>query len=106
MTSKRSILRRLTRAVSGTDKLLFTKEERDRFATFYEDKWDWFTSDDVIAESFVDYWWDTDRKCRRCSECGRLMRECFCVNGGDSYYCEKCLPMIYTSEECERVREQ
>ena len=42
--------------MSGTDKELFTKEEREKFAMFYCDKWDENTSDDVIAESFVDYW--------------------------------------------------
>ena len=79
MTTIQSILSRLTEAVSGTDKQLFNEQELKKFATFYLDKWDENTSEDVVAESFVDYWWNTDRTCRRCSECGKLMREGYCV---------------------------
>ncbi|MGO5201297.1 hypothetical protein ACTQ1R_14795 [Prevotellaceae bacterium LCP21S3_C11] len=75
MTTMKSILSRLTQAVSGTDKELFNEQELNQFASFYLDKWDENTSEDVVAESFVDYWWNTDRACRRCSECGKLMRE-------------------------------
>ena len=75
MTTMKSILSRLTQAVSGTDKELFSEQELNQFASFYLDKWDENTSEDVVAESFVDYWWNTDRACRRCSECGKLMRE-------------------------------
>jgi len=75
MTTIESILSRLTKAVSGTDKELFNEQELNEFATFYLDEWDEKTSEDVVAESFADYWWDTDRTCRRCSECGRLMRK-------------------------------
>ena len=84
MTTIQSILSRLTEAVSGTDKQLFNEQELKKFATFYLDKWDENTSEDVVAESFVDYWWNTDRTCRRCSECGKLMREGYCVDMGDS----------------------
>ena len=75
MTTIQSILSRLTEAVSGTDKELYTEDKLNKFATFYLDKWDENTSEDVIAESFTDFWWDTDRTCRRCSICGKLMRE-------------------------------
>ena len=64
MTTRESILSRLTKGVSGTDQELFSKDELNKFADFYRDKWDENTSEDVIAESFVDYWWDTDRACR------------------------------------------
>ncbi|MDO4497930.1 MAG: hypothetical protein Q4B58_08920 [Bacteroidales bacterium] len=125
MTTIDSILSRLTQAVSGTDKELFTEEELTKFATFYLDKWDENrqssesssqtcldnaesrgrkmkvnTSEDVIAESFVDYWWETDRTCRRCSECGKLMREGYCLDMGVAYYCSRdCLHSEYTDEE-------
>lgn len=100
MTDRNSILSRLTQAVSGTDKELFSQEELDSFASFYIDKWDENTSEDVIAESFVDYWWDTDRTCRRCSECGKLMREGFCVDMGAAYYCsDDCLYKNFTPYE-------
>ena len=87
-------------AVSGTDKQLFNEQELKKFATFYLDKWDENTSEDVVAESFVDYWWNTDRTCRRCSECGKLMREGYCVDMGVAYYCSKdCLHTDFTDEE-------
>lgn len=70
MTDKKSILSRLNEAVNGTEKVIFTDEELDKFASFYLDKWDENTSEDVVAESFVDYWWNTERACRRCTQCG------------------------------------
>lgn len=79
MTTIQSILSRLTKAVGGTEKMLYTEPELNKFAEFYLDKWDENTSEDVIAESFTDFWWDTDRACRRCSECGRLMRAGYCA---------------------------
>ena len=89
MTTMKSILSRLTQAVSGTDKELFSEQELNKFASFYLDKWDENTSEDMVAESFVDYWWNTDRACRRCSECGKLMREGYCADMGVAYYCSK-----------------
>lgn len=100
MTDRNSILSRLTEAVSGTEKELFSDKELDKFAVFYIDKWDENTSEDVIAESFVDFWWETDRTCRRCSECGRLMREGYCVDSGVAYYCSNdCLHSDFSDEE-------
>lgn len=101
MIDKKTILNRLSEAVNGTEELLYTTEELDEFAWFYTDKWDDNTSEDVIAESFVDFWWHTDRVCRRCTECGSLMREGYCINGGEAYYCEKCLHNNYSDEEWE-----
>jgi len=102
MTTIQSILSRLTKAVSGTDKELYTEEELNKFATFYLDKWDENTSEDVIAESFTDWWWDSDRTCRRCSECGRLMRAGYCFDMGAAYYCsDECLHADFTAEEWE-----
>ena len=51
MTTIQSILSRLTNAVSGTDKELYTEQELNEFVEFYLDKWDENTSEDVIAES-------------------------------------------------------
>ena len=100
MTTMKSILSRLTQAVSGTDKELFSEQELNQFASFYLGKWDENTSEDVVAESFVDYWWNTDRACRRCSECGKLMREGYCADMGVAYYCSKdCLQSDFTDEE-------
>ena len=102
MTTMKSILSRLTQAVSGTDKELFSEQELNQFASFYLDKWDENTSEDVVAESFVDYWWNTDRACRRCSECGKLMREGYCADMGVAYYCSKyCLHSDFTDEELQ-----
>mgnify|MGYP000845751568 FL=1 len=100
MTTMKSILSRLTQAVSGTDKELFNEKELNQFASFYLDKWDENTSEDVVAESLVDYWWNTSRACRRCSECGKLMREGYCADMGVAYYCSKdCLHSDFTDEE-------
>ena len=54
MTTIQSILYRLAEAVSGTDKELYTEDELNKFASFYLDKWDENTSENVIAESFTD----------------------------------------------------
>jgi hypothetical protein len=100
MTTTKSILDRLTKAVSSTKKKLFTNEELNKFAEFYCDKWDENTSEDVIAESLVDYWWNTDHACRRCSECGKLMRKGYCVDMGVAYYCsDDCLHSDFTDNE-------
>ena len=47
MTTMKSILSRLTQAVNGTDKELFSEQELNQFASFYLDKWDENTSKDV-----------------------------------------------------------
>lgn len=100
MTTKESILNRLTKAIIGTEKDFFNEDELIKFAEFYCDKWDENTSEDVIAESFVDYWWDTVRECRRCSVCGKLMCKGYCVDMGAAYYCsEDCLHTDFTDEE-------
>lgn len=106
MTTTDSILCRLTQAVSGTDKEIFTEVELNDFAQINCNKWDENTDNDVIAESFVNYWWNTNRTCRRCSECGKLMREGYCFNMGAAYYCsDDCLHTDFTdwewAEECK-----
>lgn len=100
MTTIKSILQRLTMAVSGSDRKLYSEEELNKFASFYFDKWDENTSEDVIAESFTDYWWNSDHACRRCSVCGKLMCEGYCSDMGAAYYCsDDCLHTEYTKEE-------
>ena len=106
MTTMNTILSRLTQAVSDTDKELFSEQELNRFASFCLDKWNENASGDIVAEAFVSYWWNTDRTCRRCSECGKLMREGFCADMGSAYYCsDNCLHSDFTedewAEECE-----
>ena len=40
------------------------------------------------------------RTCRRCSVCGKLMREGYCVDMGAAYYCsDECLHTEYSDEE-------
>lgn len=100
MLAIQEILSRLTEAVRGTDKELFSDGELNQFAEFYNDKWDEITSEDVIAESFVDFWWNTDRTCRRCDECGKLMREGYSVDMGRAYYCnDECLRTEFSEKE-------
>lgn len=52
MTTIQSILYRLTEAVSGTDKELYTEDELNKFASFYLDKWDENTSENVNCRVF------------------------------------------------------
>ena len=44
----KSILSRLTQAVSGTDKEHFSEQELNQFASFYLDKWDEFCLQGVL----------------------------------------------------------
>ena len=100
MTTIQSILSRLIFLFFWSYKEIYTEQELNQFAEFYLDKWDENTSEDVIAESFTDFWWDSDKTCRRCSICGKLMRTGYCVNMGDAYYCsDECLHSDYTDEE-------
>ena len=98
--SIKTISQRLSYATHGTDKEFFTSEEIDSFARVHLLVWDKNTSDNVIAEAFVDYWWETDKTCRRCSECGKLMREGYCIDAGADYYCsDDCLHKHFSDEE-------
>lgn len=100
MTTVESILCRLNLAVQGSEESLFTEKDLKKFAEFYCDKWDEDTSEDVIAESFVDFWWNTHQPCRRCSVCGKIMRDGYCVDMGKAYYCsEDCLHTEFTEQE-------
>lgn len=103
MTTKKSIIQRLDNAVFGTEKDFYTEEQIEQFAAFYIDKWDEDTSEFVIAESFVDYWWCTDNPCRRCGVCGKLFKEGYCHNEGEKYYCsDECLHTDFSYEEWKR----
>lgn len=97
------IRQRLSEATKGTAEQFYTEDEIKKFTDYYTDKWDDNTSEDVIAESFVDYWWDTERQSRRCSICGKLMREGYCEDAGAAYYCsDDCLHHDYTDEEWKK----
>ena len=100
MTTIESILNRLTKTVHGTDREFYTEEERIRFARSYLSEWDETTTGEVIAKIFVDYWWNSNKECRRCSVCGKLMRTGYCVSAGEAYYCsDECLHQEFTDEE-------
>ena len=53
MTTRESILSRLTKGVSGTDQELFSKDELSKFADFYRDKWNENTSETVIITTYI-----------------------------------------------------
>lgn len=56
--------------------------------------------DNGKVEKCEGQWWDTDRTCRRCSKCGRLMRKGYCIDAGAAYYCsDECLHTDFTDEE-------
>lgn len=102
MLSIQTILDRLTKAVSGTDKSIFTDEERSRFAEKCQKHFDESTTDVFIVNDFLDFWWETDRNCRRCSVCGKLFRAGYCQDAGASYYCsDDCLHTEFSDDEWE-----
>lgn len=102
-----SILSRLSNAVHGTDKDLYSQQELDVFA-FYFLIDDYMVNpdnvtDELIVDKFLDFWFYTDRTCRRCTQCGNLMRDGYCVDGGSAYYCSSiCLHQNYSDEEWEQ----
>ena len=103
--TREAILRKLAKGAKNTAKLFYTKEQIEKFVNFYLDKWDENTSEDVVAESLMDYYYEII-EVRRCSICGKYMREGYCQGGGESYYCsDECLHTEYTDEqwkeECE-----
>ena len=107
MLTKEIILSKLTDAVNGTDKVLYNEDELNKFAASHEDKFDENTSYYEIAETFVDYFRDTYKPCRRCSACGNLMREGYCVDAGEEYYCsDNCLHTEFTDEEWDELCEE
>lgn len=91
------ILNQLNIAVKGSEEVYYTDKELTQFAYAFESKWTKGASDDEVADAFLEYWWDTDRPVRRCSVCGRLMRDGYCSDMGASYYCsDECLLHDYT----------
>lgn len=101
------ILNQLNIAVKGSEEVYYTDKELRQFAHAFESKWTKETSDDEVADAFLEYWWDTDRPVRRCSVCGRLMRDDYCSDMGASYYCsDECLLHDYSDmneweKECQ-----
>ena len=48
-----------------------------------------------------------DDNVRRCSECGRVMYEGYCVDDGMEYYCsDECLEKHFTAEEWEQAYDE
>lgn len=95
----------LYKATKGTSKKLYHTTYLDRFASNYV-KYPEIYDGNHIANSFVEYYHGTSKECRRCSICGKLMREGYCEDGGWRYYCsEECLHTKYSDaeweEECE-----
>lgn len=101
------ILKQLSIAVKGSEQEYYTDKELCQFAQAFRSKWTDGMSDNEVADGFLDYWWNTDKPVRRCSICGRLMREGYCSDMGASYYCsDECLLQDYSNmekwyEECQ-----
>jgi len=91
----------LRKATKGTSEEIYSTEDLDRFASNYGRTIEIYDGNH-IANSFVDYFRDTSKECRRCSVCGRLMQEGYCVDAGWKYYCsDECLHKDFTDEEWE-----
>lgn len=55
-----------------------------------------------LVDEFDEYKWDM----RYCDDCGRPMKEGYCVDGGSEYYCsDECLHKHYTPEEWDEMYE-
>lgn len=69
----------------------FEKEEVERIVRSLEET-------DEVVEDFMNEVWE--KPIRRCSECGKLMIEGYCIEDGFEYFCsDGCLYMNYTKEE-------
>ena len=107
LTTIQKILKQLSIAVKGSEQEYYTDKELCQFAQAFRSKWTDGMSDNEVANGFLDYWWNTDKPVRRCSICGRLMREGYCSDMGASYYCsDECLLQDYSNmekwyEECQ-----
>ena len=95
-----SALRLLHEAVNGSEEEFYREAELQAFAKANLYNWDKDTDGNQIAEEFVKWMWNSDNACRRCSECGRLMKEGYMVGDEPEYYCsDECLHQHYTDEE-------
>lgn len=104
MLSIEESLKRLDEATKGTAQKEYADQLLHVFVCKHHRDWNENTTGDEIAEALVDFLWDTDQECRRCSECGSLMRAGYCVDGGDAYYCsDECLHKHYTEKEWEEM---
>ena len=98
----------LNNAVKGTEKDYCSEKELEEFASEGQKHWDEFTSEDVIAEAFIDRVYVLKGiDLRRCSVCGKLMREGYMFDNGESYYCsDECLHVDFLDidwqRECEK----
>lgn len=107
LTTIQKILKQLSIAVKGSEQEYYTDKELCQFAQAFRSKWTDGMSDNEVADGFLDNWWNTDKPVRRCSICGRLMREGYCSDMGASYYCsDECLLQDYSNmekwyEECQ-----
>lgn len=115
MLSTELILHRLCLGSRGSVLEHYTTEEIAAFADANAPHWDDETTEDVITESFVDDMWNTTKPCRRCSVCGRIMREgYFELDGldyfgqpGGGYYCsDQCLHHVYSQTEYVQASNQ
>lgn len=107
MTTKQSILSRLSEAVHGTEKDFFTQELLDKFAEYYVNEWSEETEGEEIADTFVGFYWTTEHAVRRCGECGKLMLEGYCIDSGYAYYCsDECLHKNTSEKEYLEMYEE
>lgn len=106
MTTKQSILSRLSEAVHGSEKDLFTQDQLNSYAEYYVNIFDEETCNDEIVSTFLDYYWTTEHAVRRCSACGKLMRKGYCISDGEYYYCsDECLHEDMPEEEYNKLYE-
>ena len=101
MLTKKTVIQLLSDAVHGTEKEFFTDAEIDAFAESFVNR-EGLEEPDCrrIVDALIKYSDEKGKPCRRCSICGRLMREGYCQDMGYRYYCgTECLHKDFTDEE-------
>ena len=108
MLTVNQILQLLTESVHASDREFYTDEELNEFAIDLvcrkDVKMDTIAHlADFICEEFIRYQDDHGKPCRRCSICGELFHEGYCLSHGAAYYCgEDCLRHDFTVEEWKK----
>lgn len=80
-------------------------------ADYYDIKEDIAVSQGDVVINGKEYEWWNDLKfirgdLRICNECGKIMKQGYCIDGGVEYYCsDECLHKHYTEEEWNEMYE-
>ena len=106
---KEPMLNALSKAVKESEFNLYGVDVMEQFAKEYGGKLTASEKDDgdKVVRSFMEFAENIGQPCRRCSECGKLMRDGYFYNHGEAYYCsDECLNAHFTDEEWQQECEE